>query len=88
VCGERLWGRPFIEWHCCIPFFICGKCAHTIKNGLTADLIQCAAIVELNRNYGAFTFTRELKTKVEKTAKEMREAELALLIRHNTPQGS
>ena len=65
-CGERLW-PPFVEWHCSNEhIFICGECACRIKKGLMADLIQCAAIVDLQKLYGgSVTLVRSDVKKIE-----------------------
>ena len=57
VCGEKLW-PPFIEWHGDSDIFICGRCCSKINRGLMADLIQCAAISDLQKLYGGFTLDR------------------------------
>lgn len=38
--------------------FLCGQCAHHVRNGLTADLVQLSAIVELQQLYPNKTLVR------------------------------
>ena len=65
VCDAKLW-PPFVEWHGHTNIFICGECCD-IRHSLMADLIQCAAIVEINRfeHFRGTTLVRELTKKVE-----------------------
>jgi hypothetical protein len=42
TCGGKL-SYPFVCWESGDYMCICGKCCQTIKDGLTADLIQVAA---------------------------------------------
>jgi hypothetical protein len=65
VCGEQL-RRPWVEWHGRKTFAVCGECCVSLKTGLTADLIHCVAIVELNRQYSGFTLEREAIHTIER----------------------
>jgi hypothetical protein len=52
---------PFFEWMCRggPNLHICGRCCHTNKRGIIADLIQLAATVELRSlSYGSGAFVR------------------------------
>jgi hypothetical protein len=61
-CNKPL-SIPFIEWH---SVFICGPCCRTIKEGLTADLIHVAAIMDLRAvGYWSETFARTSIKKLE-----------------------
>jgi len=52
VCGNKV-EYPFLHWDSPAAMCICGDCCHEIKRGLTADLIQIAAIVDLQKlGYG------------------------------------
>ena len=65
VCNQKLW-PPFVLWRNDASsdsrhILICGDCTLSIKDGLMADLIQVAAIKELNRlgnHLSDYTFTR------------------------------
>jgi hypothetical protein len=56
-CGELIW-PPYIIWHERKTFFFCAECCVRLYHGLTADLIQMDAIVNLRRLYPQFTLQR------------------------------
>src|SRR5262245_25703704 len=48
VCGDDL-NYPFIYWHGDNGLCICAPCCQRNKDGLIADLIQLAAIMDLQK---------------------------------------
>lgn len=64
ICDGPL-RAPFFEWNA--KFVMCGKCVHKIKNGLIADLIHLAAIIDLQKLYPNQTFIRKNTTQYEKS---------------------
>ena len=81
VCNDKL-QAPFVAWMCTEgpvgDLFFCGTCCRKIKNGLMADMIQVAAIAEINAlgdvgsYYSGQTLVRvrEDKANVEKVLQE------------------
>jgi hypothetical protein len=70
VCRGRL-RYPILQWN--ERLAICGECCVGIKKGFTADLIQVAAIVELNDlGYRDHTFVRKNKKQLEREAARRR----------------
>jgi hypothetical protein len=71
LCDGKLW-PPFLHWHN-QTLFICGECCRQNKNGLTADLVHVAAIMDL-RNLGYLDQTlqrRGVKTIEKQIEKEI-----------------
>ena len=68
ICDEKLW-PPFVMWNGKTNhIFICRECCN-IKEALMADLVQAAAIAEINRlGYGDITLVRKSRKEVEETA--------------------
>ena len=68
ICDSKLW-PPFLKWRAHTNILICGSCCQNIRPGLTADLIQLSAIVEMNRlGHGYYrdqTLVRKDKKKAE-----------------------
>jgi hypothetical protein len=61
---------------------ICSRCCHDIKNGLTADLIHLAAIVDLRRlGYVNQTLTRESLSTIEERYEKQHEEDLRAMMR-------
>jgi hypothetical protein len=80
ICGY--WVRPpYLEWIAETTIRICGRCCHSIKGGLVADLVQIAAIVDLQEYYPSFTLTREQECVLEKRIEDERERMEASLLR-------
>ena len=70
VCGVRLLWHPWIEWHGRENFAICGSCVGKIKTGLMADLIQCAAILDMQKLYRDCTLERQNVKPIEDRAQK------------------
>lgn len=64
TCGDELI-PPFVMY-CCggDGLFLCGRCVHHIRDGLTADLLQLSAIVELQQLYPKQTLVRRDSAKL------------------------
>jgi hypothetical protein len=69
-CGNKLM-PPFLMY--CgggDGLFLCGPCAYNIRKGLTADLIQLSAIVELREIYPGRTLVRRDSEQIEAEERE------------------
>ena len=55
ACGEDL-GFPYVRWLGHREINFCGKCCRNLKRGLVADLIQAAAIEDM-QSLGYYNFT-------------------------------
>ena len=60
-CGETLHRYPFFHWRGKVDFFLCSSCCRADKANLISDLVQLAAIDELQstEGYEAYTFVRK-----------------------------
>src|SRR5690606_8467045 len=54
MCGSSL-SYPFLFWWGEKDIFICGQCSAKCKEGLMADLVQIAAIMELRRVHSSMS---------------------------------
>ena len=81
VCGEDV-RPPFLYWSCHGPkrppnggVIICSGCCRNLRTGLVADLIQVAAIADLQDVYHNVTLVRSSVAKVEAETRAAVEAE-------------
>jgi hypothetical protein len=44
-----------MEWHGHVYMFFCGPCCSRIKAGVTADLIHCTAVMDIQKAYDGDT---------------------------------
>jgi hypothetical protein len=78
ICKEKLMQYPFIRWWAGgDDVFFCAVCSARIRDGMMADLVQIAAIVEIQRiapHYKNSTLVREhipeLEQRLEKKDEE------------------
>ena len=65
-CGDGLF-PPYLAWTGKSDFFLCGPCGERIKDGLVSDLVQLAAVVQLQRHQPGtdMTLTRQRVSKLE-----------------------
>jgi hypothetical protein len=65
-CGDGLF-PPYLAWTGKSDFFLCGPCGEQIKDGLIADLVHLAAVVQLQRHLPGtdMTLVRQSVRKLE-----------------------
>jgi hypothetical protein len=64
ICNGQL-RFPYLHWQGATALFICGPCCVAAKKGLTADIIQLAAIVEIQQIQGHNTNTLVRKKNID-----------------------
>jgi hypothetical protein len=83
VCEREICRYPFLHWSA--DFCICGECCREIRFGLTADLIQIAAIKDIqdltrDYRYRGETLVRGTTPHLEAEAKKEADAAAKALI--------